>query len=105
MKVKTSVSLSDSLLRDLDDRLGDAGNRSEFIESVLREKLRDLRRSERAARDVEIYNRMADDPEIQREIEETMELAIPWWELGDDVELAPEVEERLQREAAARGEG
>lgn len=105
MKVKTSVTLSEDVLKQLDAALGARGNRSEFIEETLKRRLRDIRRAERDARDAAIYARMAADPEVQREIEETHSFAVPWWELGDDVELSDEVVERLEREAAARAAG
>ncbi|MGB4863952.1 MAG: hypothetical protein WBO97_15975, partial [Tepidiformaceae bacterium] len=60
------------------------------------------RREEADRRDAEIYARMAADPEIQREIEENLALSVQWWELGDAVELLPDVEARLAREERDR---
>jgi metal-responsive CopG/Arc/MetJ family transcriptional regulator len=104
MKVKTSVSLSKELLDELDGRLGD-GSRSEFIERVLKQRLREIRRDERNARDAEIYRRLADDPAFQQEVQETLEDAVPWWELGDEIELTDELEARIARENELRAAG
>lgn len=103
MKVKTSVTLSRELLDEMDRRVSQGG-RSHFVEMAVEARLRSLRRTELAEREIEILNRLADDPDNQRELEEVMATAVPWWELGDDVELSPEVEERLRREAEPRGE-
>ncbi len=103
MKVKTSVTLSKDLLDEVDRRVSQGG-RSQFVEMAVEERLRLLRRAELNRRDIEILNRLAADPDNQREIEEVLEDAVPWWELGDDVELLPEVEERLRRDAETRGE-
>lgn len=105
MKVKTSVTLSDDVLRRLDERIGPGGNRSRFIEEALEQRLRELRREEREAHDRAILTRMAEDPEIQREVLENLELASPWWELGDEVEVSDEVLARWAREDAARETG
>lgn len=105
MKVKTSVSLSKELLAAIDQAVGPGGNRSDFIEKALRRQLREIRRARRNARDREIYERMEHDPGHQRETEEVHAQAIPWWELGDDVELSDEVIARLEREEARRATG
>lgn len=98
MKIKTSVSLSEDILREVDERIGSAGNRSEFLEEAVRIRLRDIRRAERNAKDAAIYARMAADPEMQREAEENLKFSVPWSELGDDVEVSDEVEARWARE-------
>lgn len=105
MKVKTSVSLSEELLAAIDETVGDGGNRSEFIENALRRRIREIRRAERNARDREIYARLASDAQYQREVEEAHSFAVPWWELGDEVELSEETVERLVREDARRAAG
>ena len=58
MKVKTSVTLSEDVLQSIDERAD--GNRSEWIERVVRQHLRKLERDEIGRRDMEIYNRHAD---------------------------------------------
>ncbi len=62
MKVKTSITLSDDVLRDI-DQLAQQSSRSEVIERVLREwlvgrarALRDARDSERMERNFATYN-------------------------------------------------
>ncbi len=60
MKSKTSVTLSSSLLRDLDQILGRNRNRSEFIENAVREHLLRLLREQRDRRELELINRNAD---------------------------------------------
>jgi metal-responsive CopG/Arc/MetJ family transcriptional regulator len=68
MKVKTSITLSDTLLAEIDNLSGK--NRSEFIEQVLRSYLRKRKKRERDARDREIIDKYAD--EINKEVEEVL---------------------------------
>lgn len=107
MKVKTSVSLSEELLRQLDEIVGEGGNRSQFIEAALKQRLREIRRAERNARDAAIYASLTPEQiaEHEKETAETLKLAVPWWELGDEIELTDEVEARLARENALRAAG
>ena len=105
MKVKTSVSLSEELLRQHDAEVGKDGNRSQFIEAAVKQRLREIRRAERNARDAEIYRQLADDPDYQREVQLTLETSVPWWELGDEIELTDEVEARIAREHEFRAAG
>ncbi len=60
MKVKTSVTLSEDLLKAVDEHSGPGRSRSEFIEAALRAFIAQLLREERDARDLEIINRKAD---------------------------------------------
>ena len=61
MKVKTSITLSQELLRAVDKRTRQCKRtRSDFIEAALRAFIRQLIRDERNARDLEIINRRAD---------------------------------------------
>jgi metal-responsive CopG/Arc/MetJ family transcriptional regulator len=59
MKSKTSITLSDSLLRELDRIVGKNGNRSELIEKAVRAYILGIARDERDRRDLEILNRSA----------------------------------------------
>jgi metal-responsive CopG/Arc/MetJ family transcriptional regulator len=59
MKSKTSITLSDSLLRELDRIVGKNGNRSELIERAVRAYISGIARDERDRRDLEILNRSA----------------------------------------------
>jgi len=56
MKSKTSITLSDSLLRELDRIVGKNGNRSELIEKAVRAYILGIARDERDRRDLEILN-------------------------------------------------
>lgn len=60
MKVKTSITLSDELVQAIDQYDGAYKNRSDFIEAAIWAFIRQLRRSQQNARDVEIINQNAD---------------------------------------------
>jgi metal-responsive CopG/Arc/MetJ family transcriptional regulator len=60
MKVKTSVTLSDDLLKTIDEQAGPKKNRSDFIEKALRNYIAQMIRDKQNARDFEIINRRAD---------------------------------------------
>ena len=79
MKVKTSITLSDDVLRAIDD-IAKASSRSEVIEQALRDFLAARERARRDARDLEVMNRHADAYNL-----ETADLLSyqPWIELGE----------------------
>jgi Arc/MetJ-type ribon-helix-helix transcriptional regulator len=60
MKTKTSITLSEDVVKAMDKLLGQYKNRSEFIELALRNYIAQLIRKERNARDLEIINQCAD---------------------------------------------
>ncbi len=60
MKVKTSITLSEDLVKAIDKYAGKHNNRSEFIEKAVRAFIRQLVRKQEDARDLEIINRRAD---------------------------------------------
>lgn len=60
MKVKTSVTLSEDLLKAIDEQAGARKSRSEFIEKALRIYISQAIRAQQNARDLEIINRKAD---------------------------------------------
>ncbi len=60
MKTKTSITLSDDLIRAIDKLAGKSKNRSEFIETAVRTYIAQMIRQERNARDLEIINQRAD---------------------------------------------
>jgi metal-responsive CopG/Arc/MetJ family transcriptional regulator len=60
MRVKTSITLPEELVRALDRAGGGQRNRSRLIEQAVRELLDARARAGRDARDVEIINRHAD---------------------------------------------
>ena len=60
MKVKTSITLSEDLLKAIDEYTGEYKNRSEFIEKAIQSFIRQLIRIQQDARDLEIINQRAD---------------------------------------------
>jgi len=58
MKVKTSITLSEDLVKILNRYAAD--NRSEFIEKALRSFIAQLARDEKTARDIRIINDKAE---------------------------------------------
>lgn len=60
MKVKTSITLSEELLKVVDKRARQFKNRSDFIERAVWAFVAQLARQEQEARDLEIINREAD---------------------------------------------
>ncbi|HET7504197.1 MAG TPA: ribbon-helix-helix domain-containing protein [Kofleriaceae bacterium] len=79
MKVKASITLSDEVLKAIDE-LARSSSRSDVIEQALREFLAARERAVRDARDVAIANRHADAYNL-----ETADLLSyqPWIELGE----------------------
>jgi len=70
MKVKTSITLSEGLVREMDGLSGQYGNRSALIERAIREFLTGEARRRRDARDLEILNRRSDA--LNREAEDVL---------------------------------
>jgi len=70
MKVKTSISLSEDLLRQMDDLASRYGNRSALIERAIRDFLAAERKRSRDLKDLEILNSRADS--LNREAEEVL---------------------------------
>jgi len=60
MKVKTSITLSEDLLKAIDKYMGKYKNRSEFIEDAVRAFITQLIQRQQDARDLEIINKHAD---------------------------------------------
>ncbi len=61
MKIKTSITLSEDLLRAVDKRTRQQKKtRSDFIEAAVRAFIQQLIREEQNARDLDIINRHAD---------------------------------------------
>lgn len=60
MKMKTSVTLSGAVLREIGDHAGDFRSRSEFIEAAVQHFVAHLDRCETERRDLETINRRAD---------------------------------------------
>jgi metal-responsive CopG/Arc/MetJ family transcriptional regulator len=72
MKIKTSVSLSESTVRALDRLAGKGSNRSRVIEQAVTELVARRTRLAREARDLDILNDAADS--LNREMAEFIEL-------------------------------
>jgi len=75
MKIKTSVTLSGTLLADIDRHAGKDANRSEFIETAVRSYIAALVRKQQNLRDLAIINRRA--TRLNREAKEVLEYQIP----------------------------
>ncbi len=60
MKTKTSVSLSDDLLKLIDGVVDGKNRRSAFIEEAVKAYLEVLKRHRRDRRDLQIINRLSD---------------------------------------------
>ncbi len=60
MKMKTSITLSEDVIKAIDKLTGRSKNRSEFIETAVRAYIAQRIRHERNARDLEIINQHAD---------------------------------------------
>jgi metal-responsive CopG/Arc/MetJ family transcriptional regulator len=60
MKVKTSITLSEYLLKVVDDMAEDYGNRSQVIEQALKEFIAHKERRSRDLKDLELINKNAD---------------------------------------------
>ena len=70
MKVKTHITISDNLLKEIDELNDHARNRSIFIEEAIKAYLALKRRLTRDQRDLELINRSA--PELNRETEDVL---------------------------------
>ena len=60
MKIKTSITLSDEVLKAIDLHIGEYKSRSEFLEMAARKLIAQLAQKEADQRDLEIINRRAD---------------------------------------------
>jgi Arc/MetJ-type ribon-helix-helix transcriptional regulator len=60
MKVKTSITLTEDLLKVIDEQSGPHKNRSDFIEKAVRAYVAQVMRDRLNARDLDIINRQAD---------------------------------------------
>lgn len=75
MKVKTSITLSDELLKAI-DRYGKAyKNRSDFIEAAIWAFVTQIIRDQQNARDIEIINRHAD--RLNAEAQDVLAYQVP----------------------------
>ena len=70
MKVKTSITLSKNLLKEIDLIISKPGNRSLFIEEAIKNYLMQKKRNLRNKNDLDIINRSAD--ELNKEAEDIL---------------------------------
>ena len=70
MKVKTSITISEELLKAIDQHAGIHKNRSDFIEKALWVFIAQVIRNERNAKDLEIINKRAD--KLNKEAEDVL---------------------------------
>ena len=75
MKTKTSITLSDDVLRAIDLYVGEYKSRSEFIEIAARKYIARLAREEADRRDLELINRHSDS--LNAEAEDTLKYQVP----------------------------
>ena len=75
MKIKTSITISEDLLKAIDQQSKKFKNRSEFIETVLRTFITQMFRSEQNSKDLEIINRRA--AELNQEAEDVLTYQVP----------------------------
>lgn len=75
-KVKTSVTISKKLLKEIDVFAKDFRNRSEFVEKALLEHIAELKRRRRDARDIGIINRNSD--ELNEEAADVLDYQFDW---------------------------
>ena len=96
MKVKTSVTLSEKLLRDIDEIAGPGCNRSAVLEQAAREWVGRRRREEANRHDAEIFKRLTPEQLADSDV---VEYSVDPLDFGDDVELLPSVEAKLAAES------
>jgi metal-responsive CopG/Arc/MetJ family transcriptional regulator len=60
MKTKTSITISDELLRLIDENVEGDNRRSAFIEEAVKAYLEVLKRHKRDRKDLQIINRLSD---------------------------------------------
>ncbi|NIP39078.1 MAG: ribbon-helix-helix protein, CopG family [Candidatus Dadabacteria bacterium] len=70
MKVKTSVTLSEDIIKIIDKRISDFKNRSDFIEHAIRSYIEKLKKDEQNAKDLAILNKEAD--RLNKEAEDVL---------------------------------
>jgi len=70
MRVKTSITLSEDLLKAIDQFSTRYKNRSDFIEAAVRAFVAQIMRDAQNARDLEIINRRADH--LNKEAEDVL---------------------------------
>ncbi len=70
MKVKTTITLSEDILKAIDIHLGSNRTRSEFLELAAEKYIQSLERAELEQRDLEILNKYSDS--LNQEAEDVL---------------------------------
>jgi metal-responsive CopG/Arc/MetJ family transcriptional regulator len=81
MKQKTSITLSEDVLRELERLAGSGESRSAYIERVLRRHFQRRRWAAEQKRDIERINAAAES--LNAEAEDVLEYQAPWPEEGE----------------------
>ncbi len=75
MKIKTSITLSNEVLKAIDLHIGEYRSRSEFLEMAVRKFIAQLALKEAERRDLEIINRRADS--LNAEAKDVLTYQVP----------------------------
>ena len=75
MKIKTSITLSNEVLKAIDLYIGEYRSRSEFIETATRKFIAQLARKEAERKDLELINRHSDS--LNAEAEDVLTYQVP----------------------------
>jgi metal-responsive CopG/Arc/MetJ family transcriptional regulator len=75
MKAKTSLTISEDLIKSIDKLAGPKVSRSAFVENILRDFVDGHAQARRAAREVAAINRHAD--ELNAEMADALSLTLP----------------------------
>lgn len=75
MKIKTSITLSDEILKGIDRHIGEYKSRSEFLEVAARKLIIYLARKKAEERDLEIIDRCVDS--LNAEAEDVLTYQVP----------------------------
>ncbi len=75
MKIKTSVTISEELLKAMDEFVGPHKNRSLFLEKAAWAYIAKLRRAQRNARDIEIINQR--EAYLNQEVLDALSYQVP----------------------------
>lgn len=89
MKTKTSITLSEETLAAMDRVLGPGGNRSQYIEKLIRRHLRDLARAERGRKEEQALREYFESSAYESDV---LEYGMDPFELGDEVEALKDEE-------------
>ncbi len=70
MKIKTSITISEDLIKSIDEVFGGQKNRSEFIEKAVKHYIERQIQEERDLKDLDILNKKAD--KLNKEAEDVL---------------------------------